>query len=99
MILVIGTVTVPPEAAEAVRPAMADMMRATREEAGCVSYNLCEDLLEPGRIVISEEWESMAALEAHFAADHMATWRQALADVSVSARDVKVYDGTLARAI
>lgn len=99
MILVMGTVLVPAAGLGAVREAMKDMMRQTLEEEGCVSYNLCEDLFEPGRIRISEEWETMAALDAHFETAHMKDWRAALAKAGISERKVNIYDGTLVKTI
>jgi len=99
MILVIGTVVVPAANMDMARDAMKQMMRHTLKEAGCVSYNLCEDLLEPGRLRISEEWETMAALEAHFEVPHMKVWRDALAQAGATGRKVDIYDGTLVKSI
>jgi quinol monooxygenase YgiN len=99
MIVVMGTLTVRPEAMAAVREAMRAMMTATLREAGCLSYNLCEDLLEPGRVRVSEEWETMAALDAHLETDHMKTWRAALGEAGVGGRKVSIYEGTVVRTI
>ena len=99
MILVMGTVLVQGSAMGAVREAMKDMMRQTLQEQGCVSYNLCEDLTEAGRIRISEEWETMAALDAHFETAHMKDWRAALTKAGMMERKVNIYDGTLVKAL
>jgi quinol monooxygenase YgiN len=40
-------------------------MRASRAEAGCLEYVLAADPLDPGRIVLSERWESMELLQQH----------------------------------
>lgn len=40
-------------------------MRASREEAGCLEYVFAADPLDPGRVVLSERWESMALLQQH----------------------------------
>ncbi|MCL2658458.1 MAG: antibiotic biosynthesis monooxygenase [Betaproteobacteria bacterium] len=42
----------------------------TRKENGCVSYELCQSLGKDTHIVFIEEWESQAALDAHFQAPH-----------------------------
>jgi len=97
MILVMGTIVVPAAAMADVRGAMKDMMRETWQEEGCVSYNLCEDLIDSGRIRISEEWETMATLEAHFATPHMKLWRAALADAGITERQVVIYDGKVVK--
>jgi len=97
MILVMATVVVPAAAMDGVRDAMKEMMRQTGKEEGCVSYNLCEDLIEPGRLRISEEWETMPALEAHFRTPHMKVWRTALSDAGFTERDIRIYDGTVVK--
>lgn len=99
MILVMGRARVRADAMDAVRDAMKAMMRATLKEEGCVTYNLCEDLFEPGLIRISEEWETMPALEAHFETAHMKVWRDALGAADMSDRNVGIYDGTLLKTV
>lgn len=97
MIVVVGTMTVRLDAVDSVVEAMRVMMRASRAEAGCVSYALCEDVTEPGRIHVAEQWESLEALEAHYQSPHMKVWRAALGKAGVAGRDVRIYDGTLVR--
>lgn len=99
MILVIGTMAVPAEKMNDVRDAMKVMVSATLKEDGCVSYNLCEDLFEEGRIRVSEEWETLASLDAHMETAHMAVWREALGQAGAFGRAVNVYDGSLLRTL
>jgi quinol monooxygenase YgiN len=40
-------------------------MRASRTEEGCLEYVFAADPLEPGRVVLSERWESMELLQQH----------------------------------
>jgi len=70
------------------RAAAIDMMRETRKEAGCIVYEFSQLIEAENRFRVYEEWESLAALEAHFDAPHMAVFRAALGDVGVVARDV-----------
>jgi quinol monooxygenase YgiN len=42
-------------------------MRASRAEAGCLEYLFAADPLDPGRVVLSERWESMEVLQRHLA--------------------------------
>jgi|SRR5215471_8148546 len=37
----------------------------SRKEAGCLHYDVLENLSEPNVFVLSEEWESAAHLDAH----------------------------------
>jgi len=37
----------------------------SRKEAGCLQYDVLENISEPNVFVLSEEWESAAHLDAH----------------------------------
>lgn len=91
MIVIAGTIQVRPERREeAVRAALA-MAEATRRESGCVSYAFYGDLLDPGMFFVFEEWESDAALVAHFQTEHMARFQQQAAALLAGAPAIKRY--------
>ncbi len=92
MLIVAGTVRVPPENLDAFRPHMAAMMAASQAEAGCLDYNYAEDVTEPGLLHVFERWESQAHLDAHFKTPHMARWRAAWPSFSVSDRRLFAYE-------
>lgn len=48
MIVIEGTVRIPPENLEAARPVMEQMIRASRAEAGCIDKAYAFDVLDPG---------------------------------------------------
>jgi len=72
MLLLTAYVECGPENRDALRAAAAVLAASTREEAGCIEYNFYENTEEPGRFVFVELWRDNAALEAHFAAPHLA---------------------------
>ncbi len=92
MILIAGTVRLPPERVADARVAAARMIEATRAEDGCLRYAFAEDVLEPGVIHISELWRDQAALERHFASAHMADWRAAGRVLGIRDRNLSVYE-------
>tara|TARA_R110002051_G_scaffold73594_3_gene133761 strand:+ start:15677 stop:15973 length:297 start_codon:yes stop_codon:yes gene_type:complete len=92
MIVIEGTVRVPPERVEAARPAMETMIRASRAEPGCIDYAYSVDLLDPGLVRVTERWESREALKAHFAAPHMAAWREEIASLGITDRSLRLYE-------
>ena len=92
MILVAGTLQVPPEAVESLRPAMLAMMSASRAEPGCITYAYGYDLTEPGLVWVSESWVSQAALDDHFKSPHMALWRAALAAAGPFERRLSAFE-------
>ena len=92
MLLILGTVRLPPSSLPAALPVMAEMVTASRAEAGCLEYVYAEDLLDRGLIHVKEMWSDRAALDAHFATDHIARWRAAWPDLGIGDRALALYD-------
>jgi quinol monooxygenase YgiN len=97
MIVITGTVRIPPENLERARPGMKAMVEATRAEDGCLHYAFAEDVLEPGVIWVSESWRDGEAVGRHAASAHMAAWRAAGADLGIHAPDLTVYEAVSSR--
>jgi quinol monooxygenase YgiN len=93
MIIVIARAEFEPGRLEALEPALAAMMRATWDESGCLSYSMAIENRGAGICTIVERWESEAALKAHFATPHMATFNAAVIG-AVRSIDAKLYDVT-----
>lgn len=70
---VVATIPVKPEAVDQVRPALTELVAATRGEEGCLAYDLFESAAAPGTFVTVERWTDQAALDAHMATPHVAT--------------------------
>ena len=47
------------------------LIRETRKEEGCISYDLFQDIKNQNIFFLIEEWESMEALENHKLTDHI----------------------------
>ncbi len=92
MIVIEGTVRVPPERLEAARPAMETMIKASRAEDGCLDYAYSIDVLDPGLVRVTERWESREALKAHFATPHMAAWRAEFGKLGITDRSLRLYE-------
>lgn len=92
MIIVMGTVRVPVENIEAIRPMMAKVIAATRAEDGCIEYAYSQDILDAGLIHIAEKWRDMDALKAHFATEHMKVWAAERADLGLHGRNIRVFE-------
>ena len=58
-----------------VREALESFVAPTRLEAGCIRYDLFQDVNDPLKFTFIEEWESPAALEAHSKSAHIAAGR------------------------
>ncbi|MHA7135634.1 putative quinol monooxygenase [Oerskovia turbata] len=47
-----------------------ELVDATRQEVGCLSYELLEHVDDPTRFVLVEEWETPGHLDAHTRTEH-----------------------------
>lgn len=91
-LIVAGEIRINPDHMAAAWAALEPMVAATRAEAGCLAYVFSEDHSEPGLLHLFERWTSKAALDEHFASDHMATYRAAMGDIDIRRRDIAIYD-------
>ena len=85
MIVIAGSLTINPDMRDAALTAGTEMMTATLQEPGCRAYQFSSALDDPSKVCIFEEWDDQAALDAHFAAPHMAEF-QAVAGAFVVGR-------------
>ena len=92
MLLIIGTVRLPPDNLDAARPVMRRMVEASRAEPGCLDYGYAEDVLDPGLIHVKELWTDQAVLDRHFASLHIAEWRAAWPLLGIGKRRLVVYE-------
>jgi quinol monooxygenase YgiN len=92
VLLIVGTVRLPPENLSQARPAMAKMVQSSRQEQGCLVYDYAEDILEPGLIHVRELWTGQAALDRHFASEHILEWRSAWPSLGIGERSLQVFE-------
>ncbi len=78
MIAVIGHLDVDPVHRDELVASSADLQRAVHDEPGCLVYAFAADPTDPGRIGITELWESAEALDAHFRHPNFAAARALL---------------------
>jgi quinol monooxygenase YgiN len=64
MIIVSGAIYVDEADREAYLQACSELMLVARTTDGCMDFHLAADPIEPGRINVYEQWESVAAVES-----------------------------------
>ena len=64
MIIVAGSITVDAADRAAYLEGCRDVIEQARSAPGCVDFHLSADPLEPDRINVYEQWESVEAVEA-----------------------------------
>lgn len=57
-----------------------------------MEYGYAQDVFDFGLIHVKELWVDQAALDLHFAAAHLATWRAAWPGLGIYDRKLWVYD-------
>lgn len=92
MLLIIGTIRLPPDRLEQARPAMERMVLASRAEDGCLEYSYAQDVLDAGLIRVAEAWRDRAALDAHFRSAHIAQWRASWSALGIGERNLVLYE-------
>lgn len=92
MLLIVGSIRLPPGRLPDARPIMKVMVDRSRAEDGCAEYGYAEDVLDPGLIHVKELWRDQAALDRHFASVHTAEWRSWWPSLGIKDRDLRVYE-------
>ena len=67
---VIVKVCARPDSIAAIRSIVLELTAQSRKEKGCVRYDVLQNMAEPGVFMLVEEWESVAALDAHNTTPH-----------------------------
>ncbi len=55
---------------ELVASGLRALIEPSRAEAGCLLYDVCRDKDDATKLLVLEEWESQAALDAHMETPH-----------------------------
>jgi quinol monooxygenase YgiN len=77
-------------AGEKLEAAFAKAAKATRQEKGCLVYQLNRDLKMSNNYVLYERWQNLAALEAHLKSQHITTLLTELNDLRAAQPEVEV---------
>jgi quinol monooxygenase YgiN len=92
MIVVNAIVSSSEEDISAMKDAIASMEAASRDEAGCLDYTFSIEVNKPSVLRITEKWETVEALQAHFQTPHMQTFQAAMGERPPASLDVKFYE-------
>jgi quinol monooxygenase YgiN len=91
MLIVAGSITAEVGGRDAFLAAVRPMVAATHTEPGCREYVFSPDPDHPNRLLLFELWDDQAALDAHFATEHMAEFQRKVADIAIVGREIKKY--------
>ena len=88
---VIARVMAKSASVEQVRSILIGVVDPTRAEAGCLSYQLFQNLSQPADFTFVEEWTSAEAERAHFATPHISDALRKLAGLLAAEPDIRRY--------
>ncbi len=88
---VIARAKAKPDQVAQVRDILTGLVDATRQEPGCLSYELLQDHADPTEFVFIERWAHAAAEQAHFMTPHLLATLQQLSGLLVSAPQICRY--------
>ena len=90
-IRVVARIEAQPDMVEEVRELLLALVDPTRKEAGCITYELMQNLKRPTDFTFVEEWTSEAALEAHSKSAHLQDVGPKLQPITTAPPDIRVY--------
>jgi quinol monooxygenase YgiN len=66
---------------DAVHAELQKLVEPTRQEQGCIQYDLHRDNDDPARFLFFENWETRDLWQTHIASDHLARYGEATEDM------------------
>ena len=80
-LVVIATLIAKPGQAAALQKHLETLVQATRQEPGCITYELHQDLESPEGFYMFERWIDAAALQSHDGTAHIQAFRAAAGEL------------------
>ena len=91
MLIVIGRVAGRPDKREEIIELLRWMQGESRREPGCLNYGFYESVESENEFIAVEEWESAAALRAHFAAPSVSGFAAKVGDLVAGVPEVHIH--------
>ncbi len=81
-----------PEKVAELKSLLLSIMERTRQEPGCIKYELLQNQAEPTDFTFVEEWENSDLLELHLASNHIQAAVMKLEGLAVAPPDIRRYE-------
>ena len=81
-----------PGKVEALKAVLLELIEPTRQEAGCIKYELLQNDSDPTDFTFVEEWASHEALDTHLVSDHLKTAAAKLEGLVAAQADIRRYN-------
>jgi len=84
-----------PDQVESLQKVLSNLVEPTRQEDGCLKYELLQNKTDPTDFTFVEEWTTEAALETHLASKHIQTAINQLDGLIAAEPDIRRYNQIL----
>lgn len=81
-----------PDTVEELKALLLSIIEPTRQEAGCIQYDLLQNQSDPTDFTFVEEWESNGLLDAHLASPHIQAAIARLNGIAAAPPDIRRYE-------
>lgn len=88
---VVARVVALPDKVEQVKSVLLELLNPTRQETGCIVYELLQNHEDSTDFTFVEEWESQALLDTHLASAHIAKAESQLEGLVAAEPDIRLY--------
>ncbi|MEO7560406.1 MAG: putative quinol monooxygenase [Nitrosospira sp.] len=89
---VLARITARPDKIEELTSILRCLVRETRKENGCISYQLLQNKADPGDFTFVEEWGSDSAIDTHLITAHVQDAFSKTGSLLVKEPDIRRYD-------
>jgi quinol monooxygenase YgiN len=91
MVRVVARIVAIPEKVEQLKLVLFGLIDPSRQESGCIQYELLQNHEDPTDFVFVEEWESEALLNAHLESPHINEADAKLEGLLAAEPDIRLY--------
>ncbi|HAX78479.1 MAG TPA: antibiotic biosynthesis monooxygenase [Cyanobacteria bacterium UBA11372] len=91
-IRVVARLVAVPEKVEALKTVLLALIEPTRQETGCISYELLQNQFDPTDFTFVEEWTSNEALDNHLVSPHIEAAIAKLEGLIAAEPDIRRYN-------
>jgi quinol monooxygenase YgiN len=91
-IRVVARIVALPNKVEALKAVLLELIEPTRQENGCIKYELLQNQFDPTDFTFVEEWTSHEALNIHLDSPHLQAGVAKLESLVAAAPDIRRYE-------
>lgn len=91
-ITVVATFQARPGKETELKKALISLLNPTRQEAGCINYDLHQSPEDPAKFLFHENWTSKAHLDAHLQNTHIQTLLPRLNELCAGLPEIKIWE-------